>query len=182
MNTLSVAARKLWAKKDRNAEPYYLPLITHLEDCAALAGFIWNRWLTEGTKRAICLGCGCDEERAQRLFVFIMAAHDVGKALPVFQSKTSGANPADIDLRLYEELVRAGLAMKPYTQFSSPRRSLHALAGQIVLENAGCSRNVAAVVGAHHGRPPSSDEAIDGEEDAQQSNFCVPYGACGSCF
>lgn len=173
MKQLSYAARRLWAKKGRDGTPFWLPLLTHLEDAAAVAAFLWQRWLPEGTKQIIAEGCGCTVEEAERLFLFILAVHDIGKATPVFQAKPAQFLPDDLDERLALELATAGLPMQPYSEFSAPRSSPHALAGMLILEAAGCSRNVAAIVGAHHGKPPSSDEAINGGEDKQIANFCV---------
>lgn len=173
MKQLSYAARRLWAKKQRDGGSLWLPLLTHLEDAAAVAAFIWQRWLPEGTKRVIAEGCGCTIDEAERLLVFLLAGHDVGKAMPAFQAKSAQFVPGDLDDLLALELVRAGLPMQPYSEFSAARSSPHALAGMLILEAADCSRNVAAVVGAHHGKPPSSDEAINGSEDRQITNFCV---------
>lgn len=173
MMNLSKAAQRLWAKKSSSGEPYWLPLITHLEDTAALAEYVWNRWASSGTRRVIAQGCSCGEAEALKLFTFILASHDVGKGLPVFQSKPAYFGAIDTDERIYEELICAGLPMKPYKEFAHPRQSLHALASQVILENAGCNRNVAAIAGAHHGRPPSSFEINNGDEYAQESNYCV---------
>lgn len=173
MKNLSYAAQRLWAKKARSGNPSWLPLIIHLEDAAALSKIIWNKWLPEGTKRAVADGCECSEDEAGKLLVFIMAAHDIGKALPLFQSKPSTFPPGDTDERITEALIRAGLAMQPHPAFIAPRRSPHALAGQVILEDAGCSRNVAAIIGAHHGKPPSLSELIDGSADKQDANYYV---------
>ncbi len=173
MKQLSYAARRLWAKKGRDGTPFWLPLLTHLEDAAAVAAFIWQRWLPEGTKRVIAEGCGCTVDEVERLLVFILAIHDIGKATPVFQAKPAQFLPDDLDERLALELATAGLPMQPYSEFSAARSSPHALAGMLILEAAGCNRNVAVIIGSHHGKPPSSGEAIHGGEESQITNFCV---------
>lgn len=173
MQPLSLAARRLWAKKARAGEADWLPLAAHLEDSAALAKRLWRTWLSEGVKRTVESGCACGEGEAEKLFVFIMAAHDIGKALPVFQAKPSGFKACDLDERLTEALIAAGLAMQPYAAFTNAAGSRHGLAGQVILEAAGCTRNVAAIIGAHHGRPASYTELDEGREECMMGNFCV---------
>ena len=173
MPHLSWAAKRLWAKKARTGEARWLPLATHLTDSAGLARRIWGRWLCDGVKRTVAEASHCDEEAAGKLFVFLMAAHDVGKATPLFQAKQSSFTESDLDRRLTEELCMTGLPMQPYRAFTSPGSSPHALAGEIILEAAGCPPNIAVIVGGHHGRPPSAKALIDGGEERQESNFFV---------
>lgn len=173
MPHLSFAAERLWAKKARTGGSGWLPLATHLEDSAALAKRLWAGWTPEGTRRRIAEGCCCGEDAAKQLFVFLAAAHDIGKALPLFQAKTSGFPANDLDERLTEALVSAGLAMQAHSAFTAAKYSPHALAGQMVLEAAGCDRTVSVIVGAHHGRPASAQAWMDGAEERQETNFYI---------
>ena len=50
---LTYAAMRLWAKKERNGEQYWLPLIMHMEDSVAVARYIWQNWLGKRAKQTI---------------------------------------------------------------------------------------------------------------------------------
>ena len=168
---LTYAARRLWAKKERNGEQYWLPLIMHMEDSVAVARYIWQNWLGQGAKQTIAQCCGCDEEVAEMLFVFIMAVHDIGKATPLFQSKNSGFRASDMDERITEKLIGAGLYVKPYEKYYQYKLSPHALAGQIWLESKGCKRSIAAIIGAHHGKTPTNTDYKNGKIECCEDNF-----------
>ena len=168
---LTYAAMRLWAKKERNGEQYWLPLIMHMEDSVAVARYIWQNWLGQGAKQTIAQCCGCDEEVAGMLFVFIMAVHDIGKATPLFQSKNSGFRASDMDERITEELIGAGLYVKPYEKYYQYKLSPHALAGQIWLESKGCKRSIAAIIGAHHGKTPTNTDYKNGKIECCEDNF-----------
>ncbi len=78
----------LWGKKSSNGEPKWLPLIVHLADTAEIGKILWDKWLCDGAKRNIaenCIFAGAPDEeeklrQARALFVFLCAAHDLGKA------------------------------------------------------------------------------------------------------
>ena len=155
MKNLSKAAQSLWAKKSNDGSLLWLPLAIHMADSAATAQMLWNRWLPEGTKRAIFGGI-IEESLAERLFIFLAAAHDLGKATPVFQAKPARPFCPEMDERIADNLALAGLPMKQYTAFKRASNTPHALATQILLEQAGCNKNASVILGAHHGKPPSS--------------------------
>ena len=116
----SVGAR-LWAKKSisESGDMLWLPLVAHMADAAALAARLWDsEWLSRGVKKRIDVGITSKpdgEEGARRLFVFLAAAHDLGKAAPVFQSKKQvrtvrGVMSApELDEFLHQGLRDAGL-------------------------------------------------------------------------
>lgn len=87
--------------------------------------------------------------------MFLAAIHDLGKATPVFQAKITRPLCRELDERIEEKLKIAGMPLKSYREFSHAGKIPHALATQILLQNAGCNKNVTAVLGAHHGKPPS---------------------------
>lgn len=155
MKKLSPAAQSLWAKKSNDGSMLWLPLWVHMADSAAVAQMLWNRWLPQGVKRAICAGIK-EEDLTEQLFVFLAAAHDLGKATPVFQAKLARPLCPGLDERISENLALAGLPMKQYTAFKRASNTPHALATQILLEQAGCNKNASVILGAHHGKPPSS--------------------------
>lgn len=156
MKKLSQAAHNLWAKKTTDGSMFWLPLPVHMEDSATAAQMLWNRWLPKGVKRAICSKT-IDEDIARQLFVFLAAAHDIGKATPVFQAKPARPLCPDLDRRIEENIAMVGLPMKNYRAFQYANKTPHALATQALLEQAGCNRNTAVILGAHHGKPPSTN-------------------------
>ncbi|MDR2162671.1 MAG: CRISPR-associated helicase Cas3' [Clostridiales Family XIII bacterium] len=92
-----------------------------------------------------------DEERygmAKRIFVFLAAAHDLGKAIPAFQM--AGRH---IDEELLGRVMRSGLPIPTRLQSESYRP--HPLASQMILERNGIDRSYAVVLGGHHGKPPT---------------------------
>lgn len=155
MNKLSFAAQNLWAKKSyKDGMMLWLPLMIHMKDSAMVAERLWNCWLSKGVKNTIGAGTG-GEEHAEKLFVFLAAIHDLGKATPVFQVKLTRPLCRELDEQIEEKLKIAGVPLKSYREFSYAGKTPHALATQILLQNAGCNKNVTAVLGAHHGKPPS---------------------------
>jgi CRISPR-associated endonuclease/helicase Cas3 len=139
MLKLSCTARALWAKPR-------LPLSAHMEDAAAFSRMLWRRWLPRGARRMIGR-CAPD---AERIFVFLAAAHDIGKATPAFQL---GRLFKTEDIRLAEEPVRAaGLMCRRLTE---PKKIPHGLASQLIAEAHKLPRSLAVVLGGHHGAPPS---------------------------
>ncbi|HQE02721.1 MAG TPA: CRISPR-associated helicase Cas3' [Bacillota bacterium] len=155
MIALSRAAQCLWAKKANDGSMLWLPLWMHMSDSAAAARMLWSRWLPRGVKKAIA-GSTMNEDLAERLFIFLAAAHDLGKATPVFQAKPAQPPCPELDCRIEEGLSMAGLPMKPYSAFTERKKTPHALATQVLLEEAGCNKNAAVILGAHHGKPPSN--------------------------
>ena len=144
----------LWAKKSRDGSMNWLPLLVHLEDTALIAERLWDDWVSDGIKNSINRFIG-DNALVKRLFVFMAAAHDIGKATPVFQAKVS--RNADLDERIADNLRLAGLTNVNFKEFTDASMTPHALASQILLENSGCDRSVTAVIGAHHGKPQKSN-------------------------
>lgn len=103
----------LWAKKSRQGTPLWLPLLTHLADCAHIGGYIWDNWLSEGIKRLMAQSIP-KKDAARSLYVFLCAAHDIGKSVPVFQAKNSSHLPTDLDLRITENLTVASLPIQRF--------------------------------------------------------------------
>lgn len=155
MIKLSSAAQSLWAKKANDGTLLWLPLWVHMADSAEVARMLWNQWLSNGVKQAICSEV-MEEELAEQLFVFLAAAHDLGKATPVFQAKPARPLCPALDGRISDNLFAAGLPMISYKEFRNANNTPHALASQLLLERAGCNKNAALILGAHHGKPPSN--------------------------
>lgn len=161
----------LWAKKSRHGDMTWLPLAIHLADCAQAARLLWRDWVPEGVKRALAIGLRDDAEsplqpsdieQARKLFIFLAAAHDLGKATPCFQYR-----PA-FQVCPVEPLLLAALQQEGYQANSESRIFMtgrncphHSVMGQLLLEEAGLSKNAANVLGAHHGKPGSSDQLVE---------------------
>mgnify|MGYP003759495267 CR=1 FL=1 len=170
LKNLSRAAHTLWAKKSsKDGNLLWLPLTMHMIDTAAIAQKLWNCWLPDGVKQIIA--AGIPEECCTRLFVFLAAAHDLGKATPVFQSKQARPPCHELDERIAEKLRSGCLPIKPHYEFLNANRTPHALATQILLEHAGCCRNAAVILGAHHGKPPDILVLSSSNIDTYEFNY-----------
>lgn len=165
MGKLTTAAQSLWAKKSKTGDLLWLPLSMHLADSAAIAKKLWNRWLSDGVKHTINAGISAQSD-AEQLFVFLAAAHDIGKATPVFQAKNAVFPGGDLDERIKEKLITAGLTVNPSSDFAYASKTPHALATQILLKHAGCDTRISVILGAHHGKPP-------GYEILNDCDICV---------
>ncbi|MDR3349336.1 MAG: CRISPR-associated helicase Cas3' [Acidaminococcales bacterium] len=171
---LSQQAKALWAKAAKSGGGW-LPLYKHMEDAAIVAELLWDNWLPPGTKdivaRAIADGSACfaledARAKARKTFIFLAAAHDLGKATPAFQYKKIYPN-AEIGEQLAERLKRAGLIAK---RMQDPYAIHHSLASQAILERRGFTRAIAVVLGGHHGKPPSIYDIDDDNINAYPNN------------
>jgi CRISPR-associated endonuclease/helicase Cas3 len=149
---LPAQARLLWAKtpnerafargrNDCDADAW-LPLCMHMADCAETAVRLWDTWLPSGVKALIC-GCG-DAVFGKKLFKFLAAAHDLGKATPAFQQKSES---------LAASLAEYGKLSVPH--MTDRNKIPHGLAGHAILMRSGFDESLAVVVGGHHGKPPT---------------------------
>jgi CRISPR-associated endonuclease/helicase Cas3 len=142
-------------------------------DAAGMARLLWNNWLPLGTKRIVAGGMtyagkpGVNLETAEKLFIFLAAAHDLGKAIPAFQMGNFAMNP-ELRSQLACRVSKTGLRMdfRP----TSPGKVHHSLASQVILERNGCNRSFAIVVGGHHGKPPSVETADSDTIEAWSGN------------
>ncbi|WP_443052205.1 CRISPR-associated helicase Cas3' [Streptomyces sp. NBC_00310] len=126
-----------------------------MEDSAAVAGLLWDRWLPANVKALISGVLPGGEGDGRRLAVWLAGVHDIGKATPAFACQVD---------QLANVMREHGLEMKTQRQFGPDRRlAPHGLAGQVLLaqwleERHGWtgrqSAQFAVVVGGHHGVPP----------------------------
>lgn len=153
---LSWQTRVLWAKKTKDNQDKWLPLVVHMADAAEVAKLIWHHWLPSGTKLKIAQGvCKSQTELTDiddvlPSFVFLAAGHDLGKATPAFQGKFRGT---ELDEQLRGQIIEAGL---PLLHNIHPRETKHFWASQVILEEYKFSRKLAVILGGHHGQPPSN--------------------------
>ena len=141
----------LVAKIDPEDEGLWLPLIFHLEDTAAVMDYLLDHWLPERYWESLGL-----EREAFRLLADLAALlHDAGKGIPLFQGNITDRRP-----ELRERLRSVGLdpELPPGTL---DIRIPHGTAGAELLRLEGYGDNLAAIVGAHHGRPESEMDVMD---------------------
>lgn len=144
----------IWGKT--SSDDSWLPLWRHLEDSAAVAALIWDRWLPDSVKDhvAVCLPGGHDDGR--RLLTWLAGIHDIGKATPAFAIKA----PAMTD-----RLHRRGFDLK--VPLAEAPKAPHGALGYIILREwlvrrfpdlprpaARAGMALAVIVGAHHGLLP----------------------------
>lgn len=135
----------------------WLPVRAHLLDTAGIMECLVLLWLSSSASRAVC----ADPAEITRLCVFIAMTHDIGKLTPLFQAKILSQLPerrSDICAKIAE--------IPEPSRFMDGRRSPHALAGEAILLRLGCPPGIAAVVGAHHGKPQR-----DASEPEDQMEF-----------
>lgn len=158
---LSRQARSLWGKSDGGEGACWLPLYMHMLDSAGIAGYLWDKWLPEGTRALFVQALGGDPCRARRLACFIAGVHDIGKATPSFQGMPCGKGGFTLD----HKPRKAGLPFRP--EVTGHRRVSHPMGSYLVLLDilvrdygwqAACAESIAAVVGGHHGKPPAGED------------------------
>ncbi|MEU7401074.1 MULTISPECIES: CRISPR-associated helicase Cas3' [unclassified Streptomyces] len=151
---LGEPARAVWAKHDRDTDGW-LPLWRHMEDSAAVAGLLWDRWLPVAVRKLIAEALPRGEADARALAVWLAGVHDIGKATPAFACQVD---------QLAEAMRDHGLEMRSARALGPDRRvAPHGLAGQVLLEEWLEERHgwapartgqFTVAVGGHHGVPP----------------------------
>jgi CRISPR-associated endonuclease/helicase Cas3 len=144
---MSFNHRLLWAKSSRDPRTLgYHPLICHLIDTGNVARVLWRDVLPHAVRALLADDMEIDEEAAAGLVPFLAAVHDIGKATPVFQSRS---------LPGLKRLQDAGILFPP--KASDPG---HGRLGVILLEDMLLNRfgwpgraatQAAMAIGAHHG-------------------------------
>ncbi|MEU6965683.1 CRISPR-associated helicase Cas3' [Streptomyces chrestomyceticus] len=143
----------VWGKWNGLLFPY--PLGCHFLDTAAIAGELWDAYLTEQQRAAIADAFGVPVADARGMVCFWAGLHDLGKCCPAFQGQPSGPDPAFLkepDFAassgwMFEGAVRhervthlvlpSLLAPYGYDATSRPGRSV--------------AHQVAQILGGHHG-------------------------------
>lgn len=159
----------LWAKKSK-IDFSWLPLWLHLEDTVAITKQLWKLWISDGVKGLIARLCNATEEEALQLLLFLAASHDIGKATPVFQAKTSQFHDTELDQQILRRIRKASLPMYEKAFYTNGRVSPHGLAGFMILDRQRVNRNIAAVVSGHHGKP-SDFRDLDYSIGAFEENY-----------
>ncbi len=150
---LSVAARSVWGKSDRETGES-MPLHRHMSDAAAVAGLLWDRWLPLSVRRL--LGRDRPEGHARALVVWMAAVHDLGKASPAFGVQVEG---------LADRMNRCGLPVPASIPPAERRCAPHSVVSHVLLRrwlvedmqfHPSVADSYAIVAGGHHGVTPSS--------------------------
>ena len=167
---LSPQAQSIWAKSDYGIGEGWLPLYVHAADTCGVIAHLWDCWLPEGTRRVISEPIG-SEEIARKLVCFLGAAHDIGKATPVFQAGFPQRGPLGDGGSLAWKPRRAGLPIED--RMVAQTRPSHPIAGQVILErflrewwgqDDRCTKCYASVVGAHHGKMPLTRDVAEARD------------------
>ncbi len=141
---------KLFVAKSGSEHFKWLPLWMHLEDTAGIMEYLLENFISASFIKE----CELTENELKKMAVFIAYTHDIGKATTGFQYKIS-ANTGD---RVYF-LEKYGLKIP--SSLSKVKETPHNLAGEEILDFFGCSKSIAAVVGAHHGTPTEKRNVKD---------------------
>lgn len=167
MNQTETCLSFLWAKKkDQNGRFFWLPLIGHLKDTMGVMDFLWNHWMSEGQKEIIIHALSDTGEEAtdtaHRLTCFLAGIHDIGKCTPVFQTQKGYQNSQDLDIALLNRLEQVGLTGISTLKLDDDarKRSHHTVTGEYLLQCLRVQKDVASIVGAHHGKPVDREEAV----------------------
>lgn len=153
---ISKAGRTLWGKLAKDTPDYWLPLWVHLYDTCEVAKLIWQNWVPKHTKYEIANGIECISDKsmeeklqyAGRVYAFLAAVHDIGKASPIFVTKAAKAGFPDI----VDEISDSGLSVA-VKKNNINNSFTHAIIGERILERAGLDCSYGVIIGGHHGKP-----------------------------
>lgn len=134
----------------------WLSLTVHLRDTAEMMKYLVREYVSP----SFADSCGLSEEALRDTAVFLAAVHDIGKATVGFQFKISAVLP-----ELRSRLEHSGLRFPDSYDAEKLWKTPHALAGEVILLSLGCPKEIAAVVGAHHGVPCKKEEIKDQKLD-----------------
>lgn len=161
-----------WAKKsDRDGTLKWLPLTQHLKDTALVIDRLWERWLDEGQKDTISKSFPNGEEDGKKLAKFLAYTHDIGKLSVAFVTKKGFTNSPDLDLAILDRLEQNGCIGIKEIQLANSKASHHSICSQVILEDFGVSREIASIVGAHHGKSVDSWENIRDQLNSYSANY-----------
>lgn len=155
---LSDEARALWAKSDYKDGAEWMRLHQHIADSAAVAGHLWDEFLPAATKRVFISALNEDPDLARRTMVWLVCAHDLGKASPAFAVQVDA---------LRDKISDTGLEFHP-SVYRNRSKLPHSMATFLILREwlevrHGFPQRVSPVYAAiplgHHGsfRSPSTE-------------------------
>ncbi|MET9229145.1 CRISPR-associated helicase Cas3' [Lentzea sp. NPDC003310] len=161
-----------WAKSvrdDQRRVTHWLPLHQHLDDSAAVAGLLVDRWLPLQVLNRIARELPDGVEGVRGLVCWLAAVHDVGKASPAFAVQVEV---------LADRMRERGLVAHPVLARDPGRSAVsHALVGHVAVRDwlsrvhgfsrRGMANQLGAIVGSHHGVSPDDGQlqAVRGRSD-----------------
>ncbi|MDO4412391.1 CRISPR-associated helicase Cas3' [Cutibacterium sp.] len=174
LNTWSAAARSCWGKTNESGD--WLPVVQHLEDAAGVMdAVVWD--LQPQSIRSLLADSLGGEHAARTFECFLAGIHDVGKISADFAYKARFPRPNGTSTSyLCDQMERRGFVIKnpedpvPHGALGQIHvknwlldRYLHAesrCARKIALR---CARNIASIIGGHHGTNPTNGDIKDYE-------------------
>jgi CRISPR-associated endonuclease/helicase Cas3 len=134
---------KLWAKKSDNFDDRY-PLLFHMLDTAAVCEEIWEKCIQKSAQQFTAKELAVSSESARQWVSFLAGSHDIGKASPGFQGRSTAAK---------KELKQLGFSFD-----DSGKDVPHGIATACILPelfqgvfSTALAKKLAVVVGGHHG-------------------------------
>src|SRR5580704_11795746 len=159
MTALGEGARALWGKSlqagstQRQPGCTWHPLACHMLDSAEAAGWLWDHFLSPGTKALIDAAAASGVGGGCAMLRWLAALHDLGKATPSFQVRSDAQARA---------VCGAGLPIEPHAAEGAPSHAhLSGLLAVGLLRGAGWERSaihwVALTMAGHHGVFPAAN-------------------------
>ena len=155
---LSDQIAHLWGKASNDPQSgLWTPLYIHLLDTARVGTYLWNHWISDNIKKRISNGIKNTNSHVEpeKLVSFVCLSHDIGKAIPPFQSRNIPNNQHLSDF-FRSKLQDMGLHYR--SDLNEPNAIPHPYASEIILERNGIPRCIADVAGGHHGTPPNKKQ------------------------
>ena len=137
----------LIAKNDSN-EHKWLPLWVHCSDTYHVMTNLLNYWFIDGALYAVTESIPSDQ--VKKIALFLAVFHDYGKSSITFQAKIAAGSEELLTL-----LDQVGLNTPSVNdaELRNGKEMPHGVAGEILLLLKRCPTSLAAIIGAHHGRP-----------------------------
>lgn len=140
---------EFWAKKSKDEPEIRYPLLYHMLDVAMVARKIWDESLHASVRHFLAEELGIAEPNARLWLSFWAGLHDIGKASPTFQCKSSIAQG---------KLMELGFRFQSYGPTDH-----HGILTACILKNLFHSmysddlgKRIAVTLGGHHGVFPRS--------------------------
>ena len=140
----------------------WLPLWMHGMDTTEIMKRLLKNWLP----RQILSACNIECCELEKLSCFIALVHDIGKLTPAFAARILAHLPEK-----KMKLERGGLPVDALKCYSDAGQTPHAKAGEAVLLSYGIPAGIAAIVGAHHGKPQESGRQCIKNLNAYAKNY-----------
>jgi len=179
MNNIEKSLTRFWAKTshDKRLENAFHPLICHLIDVASTAKALWNEVLSGTTKNRLAkpFNLENDLEKAGRLIAFLIGLHDLGKCSPPFALRGFNDSEKNQTSRLLELYRNTDCFCEGFSKASdAPHGFVTSVELPAILQNdfdfpEKLAKNIAEIVGGHHGVFPTSGKLIELNRDGEKS-------------